>query len=536
MKEAMNIVNISGGLGNQMFQYAFWRSLCFRFPERLHYINLEYLRIWSQHNGYELDRIFGIDKNIEFPLPWNEWIRQLSTDQVEWTKEQASTFYQSIEKIECPVRIFTGYWQSELYFKDIEKEIRTIFQFQKKLLNKRTKDIARKMEVGLSVSVHIRRQDYLSPNNLNIFGNICTPEYYEAAWNMLIQQVSSGPLDIYFFSDDPDWVKTHIACKNSVVIDWNRGEDSWQDMYLISVCRYHILANSSFGWWGAWLDERKDKIIIAPEVWFNNRLSFDILPDTWKSPVYMKKRWIDIVHNNLTCIPIKGLFHGQMGLVIFFFHYACIKDISYRETAERLLDSLLDSLSIEMSDNYADGLAGIGTAIEYLLQNGFVTGDADEILAEIDERLVTSMLHISLSDPDSSKNICGWLRYFRFRLQQWNIKTKSIYQLNKQMLSHGLFYLEELADIPLAACNEIISELGYIGRKGLFPERVEKLLRLFLHDSDNNYNTLLQKAENINGKRITSLVMDHSFGLRGLAGKELLSLSVQSVIPWTELI
>lgn len=72
MKEAMDIVNISVGLDNQLFQYVFWRSLCFHFPERLHYINLVYLRAWYQHNGYKLDRIFGIDNNIESPLPWNE--------------------------------------------------------------------------------------------------------------------------------------------------------------------------------------------------------------------------------------------------------------------------------------------------------------------------------------------------------------------------------------------------------------------------------------------------------------------------------
>lgn len=536
MEKAVDIVNMLGGLGNQMFQYAFWCSLHSRYPDREQYINLTYFQAFASHNGYELDRVFGIKKSVEFHFPFPEWLDHLSPDQVEWIHEKASSFYQLIEDTTFPVRVFWGYWQTELYFKHIEKEIRDVFRFQENLLNNKTKEVALEMQQCHSVSIHIRRQDYLLAHHFETFGHICTPRYYRAAWNMLCQQVSSDQLFIYFFSDDPEWLKANITYENSLIVDWNQGLDSWQDMYLMSVCRYHILANSSFSWWGAWLDEKVDKIVIAPGVWFNNKLAPDILPEKWQSPYYMEKRWIDIVQKNVTSIPGKGLFHGQMGLIIFFFLYASVKDSSYEQTAERLLDSLVESITVDMADDYADGLAGIGTAIEFLLQNGFVQGDANEILEKIDGRLTRSVMHFSGKNLSLSTGLCGWLRYFRFRLHIPQTVTNRYQKLlNKQMLLHGLCYLEDF-DNQYPISDEVVSELGRMGKIGLFIKRVERILRIFFQDSESEYTTLLEKAENVNEERINSLTMDRSLGLLGVAGKELKLLSIESSLPWTELI
>lgn len=535
-EETVNIVRLFGGLGNQMFQYAFWRSLCSRYPENRHYIDLTYFDTHYEHNGYELDRLFAVGKDIELPLSDNERIRELTMEQVEEVGEQGPSFFQQVTDTRCPVRIFTGYWQTELYFKNIERDIRIAFRFREQLLSDKTRKMAEVIRKYPSVSIHIRRQDYLLANSVHLYGNICTSEYYEAALDMLRKQLSSDKLYIYLFSDDPEWVKENVLYENCQVIDWNRKEDSWQDMYLISVCRYHIVANSSFSWWGAWLDERKDKIVIAPSVWLNTRLTPNILPGTWQYPFYMEKRWIDIVHHNLTSVPLKGLFHGQMGLIVFFYHYGLIRNNSYMQTAERLLDSLMYLMVADMPDNYSEGFSGIGTAIEYLLQNGFVEGNADEILSEIDKRLITSISSVSRDKWDLSTGLCGWLRYFRFRLQKSSIVDEQIYLLNKEVLFYGLCCLKKVTDIPVSVVDEIVSELGKIGNIGLYPETVEQLLRFFFHDSKSNYDTLLRKAAVVDEKRINAIIMDRSFGLHGFAGKELKSFSIQTVIPWTELV
>ena len=535
-EETVNIVRLLGGLGNQMFQYAFWCSLCSRHPENRHYIDLTYLNTDHAHNGYELDRIFAVGKDIELPLSYKEWIQKLPVGQVEDVQEQGASFFQQVADTICPVRFFTGYWQTELYFKGIEKDIRTAFRFREQLLSEKTRKMAEEIRKHPSVSIHIRRQDYLLPNSAHLYGNICTSGYYEVALEMLREQLSSDELYIYLFSDDPEWVKENVQYENSQVIDWNHKEDSWQDMYLISVCRYHIVANSSFSWWGAWLDGRKDKIVIAPGVWLNTRLAPDILPEIWQYPFCMEKRWIDIVHHHVTSIPLKGLFHGQMGLIVFFYHYGIIKNVSYRQTAERLLDSLMCLMVANITDNYSEGLAGIGTAVEYLLQNGFVEGNADEILSEVDRRLIASVSLVSEGEWDLATGLCGWLRYFRFRLQKSSIVDEQIYLLNKETLFYGLCCLKKVTNISESVVDEIVSELGKIGSIGLYPKTVELLLRSFLQDSKSNYSVLIRKAEVVNEKRINTIIMDRSFGLHGFAGKELKSFFVQTLIPWTELI
>ena len=85
----------------------------------------------------------------------------------------------------------------------------------------------------------------------------------------------------YVFSDDIDWVKDNLPLENAIFVDWNKGQDSWQDMMLMSHCRHHIICNSTFSWWGAWLDPRKDKIVIAPERWTQYTVSDEVVPSSW---------------------------------------------------------------------------------------------------------------------------------------------------------------------------------------------------------------------------------------------------------------
>ena len=176
----------------------------------------------------------------------------------------------------------TGYWQSEKYFQQASLAIRADFTFRHPL-EKHNAEIARKIGQVNSVSLHVRRGDYASNPETNVTHGLCSLEYYQAA----IRHVSDRVKQPYFFifSDDIDWVKDNLETEfPGQYIDHNQGAESYNDMHLMSLCRHHIIANSSFSWWGAWLNPRQDKVVVAPSRWFNNGPDTkDLLPDNWVS-------------------------------------------------------------------------------------------------------------------------------------------------------------------------------------------------------------------------------------------------------------
>lgn len=177
-----------------------------------------------------------------------------------------------------------GYWQSEKYFQRKENMIRKDFKFSANK-NELTIAWAAKIKNSNAVSVHIRRGDYAENEHTKNFHGLLELSYYEKAMTT-IEKNLKDPV-YYFFSDDAAWVKKEILKhnKNYFSIDHNTGEDSWQDMYLMSCCKHHIIANSSFSWWGAWLNNRDDKIVITPKNWFADKLANeqtkDLVPASW---------------------------------------------------------------------------------------------------------------------------------------------------------------------------------------------------------------------------------------------------------------
>lgn len=133
--------------------------------------------------------------------------------------------------------------------------------------------------VKVTVSIHIRRGDYLSQQFSAGFGNCCPLAYYREA----IHYMKTYLDDITFvlFSDDMDWVKMNLPLDNAIYVDHNHGVDSWQDMYLMSMCQHNIIANSTFSWWGAWLNDNTDKIVIAPKRWWSSIENDDVVPESW---------------------------------------------------------------------------------------------------------------------------------------------------------------------------------------------------------------------------------------------------------------
>ena len=184
------------------------------------------------------------------------------------------------EKQSWPLIYFKGFYQSERYFEDIKDEIRKSFTFNLSIANSRTLEIVKQISADEhAISLHIRRGDYLQPKHWDSIGCICQLPYYLNAIQEMQHRVKN--ISWYVFSDDIAWVKENIPLSNASYIDWNKGKDSWQDMMLMSHCKHHIICNSTFSWWGAWLNPKKEKIVLVPEKWFNHQETPYIYPTEW---------------------------------------------------------------------------------------------------------------------------------------------------------------------------------------------------------------------------------------------------------------
>lgn len=278
----LNEILLQGGLGNQMFQYAFYLSQKSAGYECRY--NTEWYKHHCSHNGYELDNIFGIPQNNNFfyyhllrvlrKLRFYKTIPFIKIISDKIPSEYIREF--SLKNI----NLFDGYWQCESYFKTIEKDIRKVFTFNVNNVSPKSKEILYKiLNSSAGVSIHVRRGDYLEKKNQELYGNICTIDYYQAAIEEITRRI--GPCDFFIFSNDSEWVKTNIHTPNATYIDHNIGRDSWQDMFLMSQCDHNIIANSSFSWWGAWLNSNPDKIVVSPHKFINSGNSNDIIPHQW---------------------------------------------------------------------------------------------------------------------------------------------------------------------------------------------------------------------------------------------------------------
>jgi len=169
---------------------------------------------------------------------------------------------------------FEGYFQNENYFKSFESNVRKDFTFVKPL-SKKNLDLLKELEWKNTVSVHIRRWDYLNLKNIY---NICWLDYYNKAMKCISEKVKN-PIFL-FFSDDIWRVKENFKGEKYLFVDWDKWKDSRQDMALMSRCNHNIIANSSFSWWGARLNDNKNKIVIAPKYRWTI-VNKDIVPREW---------------------------------------------------------------------------------------------------------------------------------------------------------------------------------------------------------------------------------------------------------------
>lgn len=287
----MKIVNIIGGLGNQMFVYAMYLALKEAHPDEEIYLCRRSYKGYPLHNGYELGNVFGADApeaslwqlaKVAFPY-WNYKTWRLMQHFLPKRKcmlsgtTQIKFDYGNVTRNEDG--FYDGYWQNENKFLPIRDKILEAFSFPKFNDNKNI-ELAELITNKRAVSCHVRRGDYLKDP---LYG-VCTSEYYVKAIDEINKRVSP---ELYcVFSDDIKWCKENLGeiigkDKEIVFVDWNKGENSFRDMQLMSLCNHNIIANSSFSWWGAWLNNHEDKVVIAPSVWMNKPMVNDPLCDSW---------------------------------------------------------------------------------------------------------------------------------------------------------------------------------------------------------------------------------------------------------------
>jgi len=177
-------------------------------------------------------------------------------------------------------KILVGNWQSEKYFSEVSDVLRK--DFMPRSLDDRLLRISESLRSVDSVSVHVRRGDYMSNSAAHNFHGVCEMDYYRRAMDFLRSKVPGAKF--YVFTDDPIWVKECFPCDASweLVDQWD-GKASWMDMWLMSRCRHHIISNSTYSWWGAWLNASHKKVVVAPNRWFNSESidTSDLLPAGW---------------------------------------------------------------------------------------------------------------------------------------------------------------------------------------------------------------------------------------------------------------
>jgi hypothetical protein len=294
----MIIARLRGGLGNQLFQYAAGRALAAH-----HGVELKLdLYTYTKHpyRKFELDT-FNIDAveatrdEVHQFTGSNPIVRYLNkrNNYFHCPRVFAQPHYHYYEDFfALPKEIYlSGYWQSEKYFDGIGGLIREQFT-PRSPLDSRNSELRKRMEFQHSVAVHVRRGDYSSASYASFFGGL--PEtYYVEAMSMVKERV--GNPVFYFFSDDIAWCKSNIATEGAEFVEHNSGADAYKDMLLMASCKHNIIANSTFSWWGAWLNHNPDKVVIAPKQWFRSNFldkkepvypsrvynTKDLIPETW---------------------------------------------------------------------------------------------------------------------------------------------------------------------------------------------------------------------------------------------------------------
>jgi hypothetical protein len=290
----MDVILLFNGLGNQMSQYAFYlkkkkasASAKFIFEKRSRAV----------HNGYELDKVFGIKEEttgidkilylIYLGLGYQK-LRFVSQPIIRLfgllgfavrKENDIYGFQPAMMPSSSGINFYVGGWHSEKYFQDIKHSVLHAFRFDTTKMGTANLEVLEKISTCTSVSVHVRRGDFMDADNYRKFGSICTLNYFLCA----IQKMRTLAKDphFFFFTNDHAWVREHFTGSDFTIININAGSDSWKDMFLMSNCVHNISSNGSFSWWSSYLNKHENKIVIVPKYFIADTYYEDIYPEDW---------------------------------------------------------------------------------------------------------------------------------------------------------------------------------------------------------------------------------------------------------------
>jgi hypothetical protein len=278
----MIIVKIQGGLGNQLFQYATGRNLAFKNNTELK-LDLSDFKITNYRsyllNNFNIEETIANDKEIEkYTSASKKIINYFLPDHKKIIIRNANYTYNS-HIVSLGKNVYLdGYWQNQDYFAGLSDIIRKEFTL-KRQFNVAEQDLLNKINSANSVAVHIRRSDYLSSAKFSKIYPALDLAYYSLAIELLSKKIKD-PI-FFVFSDEIAWAKKNLNLHDATYVSKNNWPD-FVELILMSKCRHHIIANSSFSWWGAWLNQNPEKIVIGPNKWF--KFCDDdrgIMPEGW---------------------------------------------------------------------------------------------------------------------------------------------------------------------------------------------------------------------------------------------------------------
>jgi Glycosyl transferase family 11 len=287
MRGAIEVV-MEGGLGNAMFQYAVGRALAVRHNRPL--VLDTSLAFHYPERAFDLP-CFRLGEHRVRELPYCLWsarrsalrgLDRVGLAPIRWVEEPEGDLWFRAEVLQVrPPCVLKGYWQSERYFTSIKTQLREDFTIVR-AQDERSAACQARMQRVPSIGLHVRRGDYLEPDDPH---SPCSLEYYEAALRLIEPRLGPGT-ELFVFSDDIPWAREHIRFDlPTVFVDWNT-DRNYEDLRLMSACRALIAANSTFSWWGGWLNPRTDKIVVVPKNWYRTPgLTCDLPDSAWATAI-----------------------------------------------------------------------------------------------------------------------------------------------------------------------------------------------------------------------------------------------------------
>lgn len=281
----MRVVRVFAGLGNQMFQYVIYCQL-----KKLN------SRVYIDTSGvsdrpYELYKwnvplsklppllasFFNNDENYI----WNRiYIHYRGLKKILYMKNLESAYKYFEDYRNKEYKYYEGYWQNLKYFEGVEQEIRQAFDINKITFQPRNIRWKKKIDDVESIGIHVRGFDFLISPFKELYGGICTTEYYEKAINYMDSQVKDP---VYFvFTNDLEYAKKILPKKEYIFVEGNTAADDVEEMMLMRSCKHQIIPNSTFSWWAAWLNDNPSKHVVMPEIWVNGAVPPNIAEDGWK--------------------------------------------------------------------------------------------------------------------------------------------------------------------------------------------------------------------------------------------------------------